>query len=476
MKKNHFPFWLFTIAVFISVILPVLIQDGMFMDGMLYTCVSHNLSNNIGTFWFPQFSETWVKSGFSSFHEHPPLVFGIQSLFFKFLGDSMYVERFYSFLTAIITAFIIHKLWKILSKQDNRIAKLSWLPIFLWIIVPIAHWSFKNNMQENTMGIFTLLSVYFSIKAMILLKNKYLYIVISGVFIFLATLSKGVPGFFPVGVIGFYWLISRNITFLKSTIYTIILIIVPVSIYLLLLLNEQANESLSFYLNQRLLKRIEIAHTVVDRFSTIKGLISHLLPIFIFTIIMIVVFKIKKVKFKVGKTHRNNILLFLSIGLSASLPLMFTMVQKDFYFSHSIPFFSIAFALILAPRMKQLIGRIDIKKRSFKILKISSIIILVLSIIVSISFIGKRSRNNDELHDVYMIGNIVPNKSTISTSPNFYDWGTETYYIRYNYISLDQSNNHHKYFIVKKGNKPQSELDYKKIDLDTKVYDLYKLK
>ena len=29
----------------------------MFMDGMLYTCVSKNLANGIGSFWFPVFSK-----------------------------------------------------------------------------------------------------------------------------------------------------------------------------------------------------------------------------------------------------------------------------------------------------------------------------------------------------------------------------------------------------------------------------------
>ena len=475
IKKRHLPFWLFTIAIFIGVILPVLIQDGMFMDGMLYTCVAKNLSNGFGTFWFPMFSETWIKGGLTSFHEYPPLIFGIQSLFFNLLGNGMYVERFYSFLTAIITAFLIHILWKSLFKQENRVSKLSWLPILLWIIVPIAHWAYQNNMQENTMGIFTLLAVYFSLKAIKSLKNNYIYIVIAGVFIFLASFSKGVPGLFPIGVVGFYWLINKNISFSKSVIYTLILILVPVVIYALLMINEQANQSLSFYVNERLLNRIDTAPTVENRFSTLFGLVSHLLPTIIFTIIMFIVFKIKKVNFKVENKYKNYSILFFAIGLSASLPLMLTMVQKDFYFAHSIPYFGVAFAMLLAPGLKQLFSKIDIQKKGFKVFKISSIVLLSLSIIISISFIGKRSRNNDILNDVYVIGNKMPDKSTVSVVPSFYDWQTRTYQMRYFNTSFDGRNNHHKYYMVKKGSKPNSEYKYKKIDLDTKVYDLYEL-
>jgi 4-amino-4-deoxy-L-arabinose transferase-like glycosyltransferase len=92
---------------FLGLILPVLIQDGFFMDGLLYTCVAKNQGNGIGSFWFPISDATWNVAGKTTFHEHPPLVFGIQSIFFEVLGNSMYVERFYSFLTACITALLI---------------------------------------------------------------------------------------------------------------------------------------------------------------------------------------------------------------------------------------------------------------------------------------------------------------------------------------------------------------------------------
>ena len=101
------PFWLFTIGIMFLLTLPTLIQDGMFLDGILYTSVSHNLSQGIGTFWFPVASPSWQMAGSVFFHEHPPLVFGIQSMFFKVFGDSMYVERFYIFLTMCITALLI---------------------------------------------------------------------------------------------------------------------------------------------------------------------------------------------------------------------------------------------------------------------------------------------------------------------------------------------------------------------------------
>jgi len=64
-KYSHvnFPFRVFTIAVFVIAILPSLVQDGMFIDGIQYAVVSKNLANGLGTFWFPRISQNWNVVG-----------------------------------------------------------------------------------------------------------------------------------------------------------------------------------------------------------------------------------------------------------------------------------------------------------------------------------------------------------------------------------------------------------------------------
>jgi len=51
--KKNIPFQILTIGIFILLIVPTLIQDGMFMDGQQYACVAKNLANGLGTFWQP---------------------------------------------------------------------------------------------------------------------------------------------------------------------------------------------------------------------------------------------------------------------------------------------------------------------------------------------------------------------------------------------------------------------------------------
>jgi 4-amino-4-deoxy-L-arabinose transferase-like glycosyltransferase len=81
-SDNRLPFWLLTINAIVWLILLPLYQDGMFMDGVQYAAVARNLAKGIGSFWFPVFSDNYV-AGLNSFHEHPPLVYYLQSFFFK---------------------------------------------------------------------------------------------------------------------------------------------------------------------------------------------------------------------------------------------------------------------------------------------------------------------------------------------------------------------------------------------------------
>ncbi len=482
MDKKHLPFWLITISVFIALILPTLIKDGMFMDGQLYACVSKNLADGLGTFWFPYFSETWGKCGFRFFLEHPPLVFGIQSVFFKVLGDSIYVERFYSFFTACITAYLILLTWKLILKDDSELRKLSWLPILFWIIIPVCFWSYQNNVQENTMGIFTLASVYFTLKGLTANRNTFIYIIFSGISIFLATFSKGIPGLFPIVVIGLYWLINKNTSakerhpnFSKMTIYTLILIFVPVLIYSLILLNNDAFESLSFYINNRAFHRIQTDPTVDSRFYIVLRLFLELLPILIISLLLLIIYRLKSINLNYNKIYKKNIILFLFIGGSGSLPLMLTLVQKGFYFAHSLPFYAIGFALIVAPGLKEIINRIDIEKKSFKIFKIISVILIVTTIIFSGLQTGKTGRHHDMLHDIYLIGDIVPKDSLIKIDKSMWnEWSLQLYLIRHFNISVDPSKNQHNYYLIEKNIDTTMINGYKKIKIQTNIYNLYK--
>ena len=472
--NRNLPFYFITAAFIIGLIVPVLIQDGMFIDGVLYTSVSKNLANGIGSFWLPKFDQIGV-GGSENFHEHPPLVFGIQSIFFKILGNSIYTERIYSFFTACFTAFLIFKTWQLSVKNDDN--KLYWLPIFLWIITPIVFWSFSNNVHENTMGIFTMLAVIFALSAMFFKKNIYLNLTVAGVFIFLAAFSKGVPGLFPLATIVLYAVVFQDINIKKIILYSLILLIIPAFIFAaFILFIPEANESLSFYFFERLIGRINQSPTVDNRFHILYNLLMELLPALILSGIILLVYKFRKIAPVNTKKYKKKSLLFLLIGLSGSTPLMLTSVQRPFYFSHAIPFFAISFALFIAPIVSYAIKRINPFGIKYKLFLIASILVLISAITVSALQYGKTSRHNTMLNDVYTLGKIIPEHSVIGISKSLSEnWSLKCYFVRHFNISLSHQKNQFQYYLKEKNTEALQKEKYVRVSVDTKQYNLYKL-
>lgn len=222
----------FTIGLFLLLISPCFLTEGMFMDGLIYSTFSRNLFNKVGsaTFWTPYFSETFL----TNFHGHPPLAFGLQSICYYF-GDSFYVDKIYSVLTFVIAGVVMIMIWKILTNNIN----LSWVPLAFWVTIPLVFWGATNNMLENTMQVFTILCLYFCIKGY---KNKqYYFLLIAGLMLFLAFLTKGFTGLYLLSFPFFHWVFFRdsNIkTMFANTVIMLIGLIGPLII--LFICNETA--------------------------------------------------------------------------------------------------------------------------------------------------------------------------------------------------------------------------------------------
>jgi len=338
------PFILLMIAVFLALTLPSLFQKGLFMDGMIYAVLSQNMANGIGTFWEPSF----LPSFMSEFHEHPPLVFGIQSFFFKIFGDGFITEKLYSFLTAILTAIYIHKIWKKLS-PDKSTSQLWWFPIICWIIMPICFWSYNNNMLENTMGLFSIMAIYYLLKSTFYTtKEALIYILMASILLLLSFLSKGFPGLYPLAFFGGYWFFFKsNYSFKRCLLDSTILIIGLASIsFVLLSINHNAYNSLNAYINSQVLESLNGQRVVVSRWLIFQVLLQNL--IIILPIVLLLYFGYYKKAWRSSFKQQTNksSLLLLVIGFTASAPIMVSPKQLSFYCIPAIPFFIMAICFV----------------------------------------------------------------------------------------------------------------------------------
>jgi hypothetical protein len=469
----QFPFWVFTTGVFIIAILPSLIQDGMFIDGIQYAAISKNLAHGLGTFWFPYLSENWNVMGSKYFLEHPPLVYALQSLFFRILGDSIYTERIYCLFTAILSALLIAKIWKLATRDNKEIQKISWLPILFWISMPIVFRSYQMNIQENTMGVFILVAIYYVFRGLKSSKYPYVYYSFGGLFIFLSTLCKGVPGLFPLVTVFMYRLAGGKIEFQKLMMYSLVLLFVPAFLYILVLLNGNAQESLGFYFSARLLERVQNDPTVESHLHIIFRLFIDLLPAVIVSLTVYLLNR-KKTVLNGNGEYKTHVFFFLLVGTAGSIPLALTLVQRDFYLAPSLPFFALGLALFTSPKLIDVLNQFMQKTYIFSAFRALSISFLIGGLIYTGLMFGKSERDQNILHDTYILGDKIGKGTRVRLEASQGDhWNFELYLIRYFNISLGSPMKDTRYIIRNRNDNPPDEASFKLIPLPTKTYNLY---
>ncbi len=469
-----FYFWLFTLSVILVLISAPLIQDGVFMDGMLYISVGKNLSEGIGTFWNQSFSKTCMFE----YHEQPPLYGGLISVFFKVFGDSIYTERLFCFSFLIATYFVLIKFWKLLI-TDSVNTKHSWLPVFYFSIIPVVFWAFQNHVEETVMVLFDLSAVYFIYYSIEKDNHEYFYLFVSAFFIYLASLTKGLQGLFPLAALPLCWIIHPKRNKLKQTIIqSVFICICFVILYLFtFLIFKDAYGSFEKYFSIRLVNTFNhVGATTEDRFYLLFKLMLELIPLVVLTILL---FFFAKKKSMVSQSNevKTNFIWLLLIGLSGSLPLMITLEQRGFYLVTSMPFFCLAFALLSFNYFTSLLQNTKFSVSISTVLKSISVILFLCSFMYFILSFGKIKRDKELLHDVYLCKTFMQKGEVVGIPGEMWnDWNIQTYMVRHHYISLSMGKEN-PYFILRKDlGKELLPENYIKKNLPTQFFDVYELK
>lgn len=466
MNNKNFPFYLCIISIFTCITAPTLFTDGMFMDGLFYATIARNLSVGIGSFWDLRFTETI----FPHFHEHPPLAIGLQSIFFDIFGDSIYVERFYSMFTFFITGGLIVIIWRRVVNSEFK--KIAWLPLVFWLSIPLNTWAVSNNMLENTMMIFTSLSILFMLLS--LEKSRFVFVLLAGLCIFLGFLTKGFTALFPYSL--YFWaFVFRKITFGRFVTDSVLLLLFTLlPAVLVFLLSNNALQSITAYLNIQVVNSLRNIETVDNRFWILFRLVKELIPAMVILVILVLISKAKPKKFIGNQAGKQNPYFFLLLGLSGVIPVMLSMKQSGFYILATFPCFAIFFAMLISKPINKWYSNISTGAKSYRLFKIASIFLLLLSVGLSISQAGKIGRDKEKIQAAYAVKKSIPKKSIISIDPELKEnWSLHGYFYRYSYISLDaDSSQQHKYLLT-----PQkssiSKRDYQKTSLPTEHFELW---
>jgi len=198
-------------------------------------------------------------------------------------------------------------------------------------------------------------------------------------------------------------------------------------------------------------------------------------PQIVLAVLFVIVARWKKMN-RLSSEYFRQFLFFLAVGLSATAPLMLTLVQKGFYFIPALPYFAIALSILVAPATVQLISKIEPKNIGFKIFRFAGISILSGVIAISIMKIGKTGRNEDLLHDVYLIGEIVPKQTSLSFPQELWNnWDLQCYLVRYFNIYPEPGYTN-QFCIANETTSQDSLLTYTKLNIGTVQFDLYEKK
>ena len=465
LSKLH-PGWLLVFSVVIWAIVMPLFQDGMFVDGILYATVSRNLALGYGTFWDPYVSQTFMQL----FHEQPPLVFWLQSFFFRLDPHSIYPERIYSFCFLLFSIWGIRKFWREISTQ------FSFWPVILFLSIPTIRWGAVNNVLENSMLFFDLMAVFFFYKAM-KNKNGTWFLLAAILLTFLASFSKGIQGLFPLATPLIYSLAYEHKLYdRKAWVYTLCAFVCIAAIYGTLLISNEVQESYRMYFEQRFNDFPKTKNANTDnRFKILYHLIVELaIPVLLCGIVLLISRIKNTLKQNISTVKNENSLFFILVGISASLPLMITFEQRGFYLNTSMPYFALALACISHAWLNTIQNKyIEYQKFDFA-LKTLLIATCLVGVMTSVYCAGKPKRDADKLHDIHLIAKDLGDGGNVCTTHEWDDWSMRYYFARYHQITVTGISAGCPLILVPHTDTLQVPAGYHKSDLSTKFYLIYK--
>jgi hypothetical protein len=316
-------------AVLLWFVAPYWLQDGMFMDGQIYAAVAQNLADGLGTFWAP----VYQPSSTVPYSEQLPLFAGMESLLFRVLGGSVWTERVFMALAWIATAAGIGALqrrWWTERGSDSAL----WV-VALWSSAPLVGWGMGNHVQEMWMAPFTVWAV--------VAMSHSRWVWIGGLLTVAAALFKGPQGLFPLvwlPLLGGLGLVPRTEVVRRFGIVLATVLALAVGLWFW----DDAREAILRNAGNRLVRTFtqDRAITTADRMWLLGPLLGQ------WVVLLGSALVVAWVRFGLFRaTLDRRAFAMLALGLCASLPLMVTQEQRDFYLITSLGFVALGLGNVL---------------------------------------------------------------------------------------------------------------------------------
>lgn len=433
-RSNNTPFWLFFIGIALILVGKDLFAEGMFVDGVTYASISRNMAEGQGSFWDPFYTLTL----YPHFRQHPPLALGMEALFFMAFGDHLYIEKIYSLLLFFAAGLLIALIWK---RTTNNI-RWAWMPLLYWIAIPLVTWSAKNNMLENTMTVFVLLSVYMMIVGY--QKHNRTWLFMAGIPLFAAFQTKGFTGLFPLAFPLVYCLFDSQYRWHRGLVDSLLLLLaLAVLTGLMFLVFPSSFAYMKDYIRLQVIGGGLHEATVSSRFFIVFRLLQELIGPVVILLVLLVINKLglkSKVKLFEFPLDKSRFYAFLILGLTGVLPIMVSVKQSGFYMVAALPFFALAMGHASISLINTMRESLKLNPLRRSVVTGLSCVVLVVGLLLPLRGIHRYCRDEALIEEVKQVKEMEGNSIIDITPDDYTHWAKHAYYMRYGKVSLDDKN------------------------------------
>ena len=395
-----------------------LMRLGIHGDGVEYANVARNMADGLGSFWKPYHDDF----GYRVFHEHPPLVFWFQSLFFRIFGNGPYLEAFYGFFIGLGILFWTGLFWQQVRRDFQYPTIGSWWPILLLVPLPLFSYIMTINRIVNTWTLLAVIAAYLAYLSSVKPRHTVILGILAGGAIYLGFIAKGPVAFFPLAVPLIAWLTLKS-SFSKAVTATL----VSLAVFGLLLLAtfylypDSVDFWRGFWKAQVMASLTSERGSPRPRWHLLHRWISEMIVPFLIAGVFLLAFKVPFNKIRFNRPAW----FFLLTALAASLPFLISTRQHGRYILHSYPLFVLGLAFVTANIAGQ-IETVLTKKNSMRLgVGIIAAAFVVAALAGMFHIKGQVSRRKPFYHDIYLQQIKVPERLIVSVCPHYiihHDW------------------------------------------------------
>jgi 4-amino-4-deoxy-L-arabinose transferase-like glycosyltransferase len=370
------------LALLMLLIIGPMLRDGMFIDGLAYTNIARDLARGVGSFWAPT-----ADGGASVFYGHPPLLFYLESLFFRWFGDGLYTEDLYNAVVLLATIGLLYLIWARVAGAGRR--WLFFFPLLLFVLNQEVQLRYPNALLECGMTLILLVATYGFLR----LRERSLGLACTavGVGAFLAFLAKGPVGLFVLVLPAVYeYVVGRRISVLAFLLSVVSLGGCAV---LLFLIEPAALSFLTAYFDHQVLTALSgraTENVAGSRLAFVDELLRANVPGVLLCLPLLLVRGEPG-----GGRLRSAALAVLLVAAAALLPLAVSPKQASYYQLPALPYLFLGVGWLLSGRVERVVNYLTEYRWANRLLRSVAFTGLVACTVLALRMYGTTDRRDE---------------------------------------------------------------------------------